>query len=78
MLQRETGLGEKTSAPMWLGSRSQRLPSSHLALCSHRAKEVLGCLWHRGHCCLAGGLRSWKPTPNVFSFTEKLILHRKS
>ena len=34
MLQRETVLGEQTSAPMRLGSGSQRLPSSHLALCS--------------------------------------------
>ena len=33
--------------------------------------EGLGCLWLRGHCCLAGGLRRWKPTPNVFSFAEK-------
>ena len=32
MLQRETVLGEQTSAPMRLGSGSQRLPSSHLAL----------------------------------------------
>ena len=32
MLQRETVLGEQTSAPMHLGSGSQRLPSSHLAL----------------------------------------------
>ena len=35
------------------------------------AKEGLGFIWLRGHCCLAGGLRSWKPTPNVFSFAEK-------
>ena len=34
MLQRETGLGEQTSAPMQLGSGSQRLASSHLALSS--------------------------------------------
>ena len=32
ILQRETVLGEQTSAPMQLGSESQRLPSSHLAL----------------------------------------------
>ena len=31
-MQRETGLGEQTSAPMRPGSGSQRLPSSHLAL----------------------------------------------
>ena len=32
ILQRETVLGEQTSAPMRLGSASQRLPSSPLAL----------------------------------------------
>ena len=37
----------------------------------HRAKEVLGCLLLPGHCCLAGGLLSWKPSPNVFYFVEK-------
>ena len=40
----------------------------------HKAKEGLGCLWLRGHCCLAGGLRSLKSTPNVFSFAEKADL----
>ena len=34
MLQRETMLGERTSAPMRLGSGSRRWPSSHLALSS--------------------------------------------
>ena len=32
ILQRETVLGKQTSAPKRLGSGSQRLPSSHLAL----------------------------------------------
>ena len=32
ILQRETLLGEQTSAPVRLGSGSQCLPSSHLAL----------------------------------------------
>ena len=74
MLQRETGLGEQTSAPMQLVSGSQRLSSSHLALGSPRAKEGLGCLWLRGHCCFAGGLHSLKPTPNVYFFAEKADL----
>src|SRR5512136_2853557 len=43
-----------------------------------RAKEGLGCLWLRGHCCLAGGLLSWKPTPNVFPFAEKADLAGRS
>ena len=77
-MQRETGLGEQTSAPMRPGSGSQRLPSSHLALGSPRAKEGLGCLWLRGPCCLAGGLRTLKPTPNVFSFTERADLASRS
>ena len=74
MLQRETVLGEQTSAPMRPGSVSQCLPCSHLGLAPHKAKEGMGCLWLRGHCCLAGGLRSWKPTPNVFSYGEKADL----
>ena len=37
----------------------------------HRAKESLGFLWLRGHCCMTRGLRGLKPTPNVFSFGEK-------
>ena len=44
----------------------------------HGAKEGLGCLWLRGHCCLVGGLRSLKPTPNVFSFAEKADLAGRS
>ena len=40
----------------------------------HRTKEALGCLWLRGDCCLAGGLRSLRPTPHVFSFGEKADL----
>ena len=32
MLQRETGLGEQTSAPVRLASTSDRLPTSHLGL----------------------------------------------
>ena len=73
-MHRETVLGEETSAPMRRGSGSQRLPCSPLALGSPKAKEALGCLCFRGHCCLAGGLRSWKPTPKVFSFAEKADL----
>ncbi len=74
MLQRDTVLGEQTSAPMCLGSGSQRLPTSHLALSSPRAKEALDCLWLRGHCCLEGGPRSLKPTPNMYSFAVKADL----
>ena len=43
----------------------------------HRAKDCLACLWLRGQCCLAGGLRGLKPTANVFSFGEKADLGRK-
>ena len=41
-MQRETGLGEQTSAPMRLGSGSQRLPSSHLALGSPKGQGGSG------------------------------------
>ena len=37
----------------------------------HRAKDCLACLWLRGQCCLAGGLRGLKPIPNVFFFGKK-------
>ena len=42
ILQRESVLGEQTSAPMRLGSESQRLPSSHLALCSPKGQGGSG------------------------------------
>ena len=42
MLQRETMLGERTSAPMRLGSGSRRWPSSHLALCSPEGQGGAG------------------------------------
>ena len=62
--QPQCGLAQDRSACLLL--------TWHLA--SHRAKEGLGCLWLRGHCCLAGGLRSLKSTPNVSSFAEKADL----
>ena len=71
ILQMENVLGEQTSAPMCLGSRSSVCIVLTQPYAPRRAKEGLGCPWLRGHCCLAGGVRSWKPTPNVFSFAEK-------
>ena len=62
---------------MRLCSGKQWLSNSHLALCSHRAKEGLGCLWLRGLCCLAGGIRGLKPIPKVFSLVEKADLAAK-
>ena len=55
---------------MLLCSGKQWLSNSHLALSSALAKEGLGCLWLRGPCCLLGGLRGLRPTPNMFSFRE--------
>ena len=70
ILQRETVLEVKPQPQCGLAQD----PSACLVLPwpkgPHRAKEALGCLWLRGHFCLAGGLRSLKPTPNVFSFAE--------
>ena len=71
MQQRETVLWDETSAPMRLGSGSQLLPILTYPYARLRAKEGLGCLWLRGHCCLAGGLRSLQPTAMFFSFAEK-------
>ena len=62
--QRQCGLAQDPSACLVLTNSSA----------PHRAKEGLGSLWLRGHCCLAGGLGSWKPTPSVFSFAEKADL----
>ena len=71
-------LREATSAPMRLCSGKQHLPSSLTwPYAPLRAKEGLGCLGLRGRCCLAGGLRGLKPTPNVFSFGEKADLAGK-
>ena len=53
------------------------MSNSHLALSSALAQEGLGCLWLRGPCCLVGGLRRLKPTPNLFSFREKADLAGK-
>ena len=36
-----------------------------------------GCLWLRGSCCLAAGLRDVKPIPNMFSFGEKAYVAGK-
>ena len=41
-MQKQTVLGEQTSAPMRLGSGSQRLPSSHLALGSPKGQGGSG------------------------------------
>ena len=41
--------------------------------------ERLSRLWEQELIrCLAGGLRSWKPTPNVFSLAEKADLAGRS
>ena len=73
-MQRETGLGEQTSAQCVLAQDRSACLVLLWPYGEHRAKEGLGCLWLRGHCCLAGGLRSLKSTPNVFSFAEKADL----
>ena len=71
ILESSTLLGEQTTAAMRLCSAKPRWPFSPLALWSPEGKEGLGCLWLPGPCCFAGGLLSWKPTPNIFSFTER-------
>ena len=44
----------------------------------HRAKDCLGCLWLFGRCCMAGGLRGLKPTPNVSPSGRRLIWQAKA
>ena len=74
MLQTETVFRTQTSVLRYVSSGKRRWPISPLPDAPHGANEGLGCLWLRGDCCLAGGLRSLKPTPHVFSFTEKADL----
>ena len=74
MLQSETVFRTQTSVLRYVSSGKRRWPISPVARCSAWANEGLGCLWLRGYCCLAGGLRSLKPTPHVFSFAEKADL----
>ena len=50
------------------------MPSSHQAQARHMAMDALGCLWLCGHCCLAGGLRSWW-SPQLETKSKHLLLH---
>ena len=78
MLQTETVFRTQTSVLRYVSSGKRRWPISPVALCSTYDQCVSGLFWLRGHCCLAGGLRSWKPTPNVFSLAEKADLAGRS
>ena len=71
ILQRESLLGQQTTAPTRLGSGKQRKPFSPPALRSPEGKAGRGCPWLPGPCCFAGGLRCPKPTPHGFSFVGK-------
>ena len=70
----ETVLGKETSSPVRVSSGYSAFLVLTYPYAPHSAREALGCLWLRGHCCLAGGLRSLKLTPHVFSFGEKADL----
>ena len=67
ILQRETLLGQQTTAPTRLGSRKQRKPFSPPAPPLHRANAG-GLPKLPAPCCFAGCLRCPKPTPHGFSF----------
>ena len=71
IVQRESLLGQPTTAPTRLGSGKQRKPFSPPALRSPEGKAGRGCPWLPGPCCFAGGLRCPKPTPDGFSFAGK-------
>ena len=62
--QRESLLGQPTTAPTRLGSGKQCKPFSPLALCSPEGTAGRGCPWLPGPCCFAGGLRRPNPTPD--------------
>ena len=74
ILQREMGSGKKPQPQCVLAQDRGTCLVLIWPYGEHRAQEDLGCLWLRGHCCLADALRSLKPTPNVFSFAEKADL----
>ena len=60
-------------SPIRLGSCSQRWPSSHLPLDSPQGQGGSGLPLAPWALLMAGGLRSWKPTPNVFAFARGLL-----
>ena len=67
----ETLIREHTTGPTSQNSGNQRKLFSHPGRRTPSSKAGLGCLWLPRPCCLAGGLRSLKPTLNVFSFSAK-------
>ena len=69
--QRESQLGQQSTAATRLSSGRQRKPFSPPALRSPEDKEGWGCPWLPGPCCFAGGLRCPKPTPHGFSLAGK-------
>ena len=71
IVQRESLLGQPTTAPTCLGSGKQRKPFSPPALRSPEGKAGRGCPWLPGPCCIAGGLQRPKPSPHEFSFVGR-------
>ena len=71
ILQRETLLGQQTTAPTCLGSRKQRKPFSRPAPRSPKREAGLACPWLPEPCCFTGYLRRPKPSPHGFSFVGK-------
>ena len=76
--QTETVLGNQPQPQCVFAQESNACLVLTWPYAPHGSKEVLGCLWLRGHCCLAGGLRGLKPTPNVFSFGRRVIWQEKA
>ena len=68
IVQRESLLGQQSTAPTRLGSGKQHKPFSPPALRSPEGTVGRACPWLPGPCCLAGGLWCPKPTPHGFSF----------
>ena len=71
IVQRESLLGQATTAPTRLGSGKQRKPFSPPALRSPMGKEGRSCPWLPGPSVFAGGLRCPKPTPHGFVLSGK-------
>ena len=70
--ERETLLGKPSSGPKRVFSGKQLFLVSPLVPAGPMANEGLGCVLLPGHWYFAGGRWSWKATPKLLFFAEKV------
>ena len=73
-----SGSGNQPQPQCFLAQESNTCLVLTWSYAPHRAKDCLGCLWLFGRCCMAGGLRGLKPTPNVSPSGRRLIWQAKA